>query len=465
VTQALPPRMSRALQTFIRTAKGRKSEAARTSPFRQSTMGSSADITIARVIARLNIGGPAIQAILMTEAFLRKGYRSLLLTGEVPSGEGSMEYLARDRGVVPISISTMSRRISWYDDLTALWELVRIFYREKPVVVHTHTAKAGTLGRLAAMAAGVPVRIHTFHGHVFRGYFSPFVTRLFLGVERFLARHTDCVIAISQSQKRELVDVYRIAPAEKVSVIPLGIDLGPFLGVEGRNGMLRTSLGCDAETFLVGWVGRLTPIKDPDLFLACARHLVDGSGTIRFALIGDGELREQCETKAAEPELRLTVSLTGWRQHLERIYADLDVVVLSSINEGTPVSLLEVMASGRPFVSTDVGGVRDLMIGPSKRQGEFEVFDNGILVPRNPEVMADAVAYLMENPGMRCAMGQAGRRFVRSRFSSERLADDLEFLYLSLAHSKRKVPVEAQGLGSGSSAERPECAPVGKGLP
>jgi glycosyltransferase involved in cell wall biosynthesis len=428
-------------------------------------VNSAHNLTIATVIARLNIGGSAIQAILMTDAFRQKGYRPLLLTGEVSRGEGSMEYLARDRQVVPIKIARMSRRISWHDDLASFLELVRIFSREKPAVVHTHTAKAGALGRLAAMATGVPIRVHTFHGHVFRGYFSPFITRIFLAVERFLARRTDCIIAISASQKRELVEVYRIAPAEKVAVLPLGIDLDPFLKISGHNGELRPWLGCDATTFLVGWVGRLAPIKDPELFLAAARRLLCDFGNLRFALIGDGELRQRCENQAAEAEFKGMVRVAGWRQDLHRIYPDLDVVVSSSINEGTPVSLLEAMASARPFISTDVGGVRDLMVGPARRQDGFEVFENGILVPRDAEVLARAIAYLIKNPGVRHAMGQAGRRFVAARFSCQRLADDLESLYLSLARSKLNLPLEAQRLLSGSPAERPECSPAEKGVP
>jgi glycosyltransferase involved in cell wall biosynthesis len=414
---------------------------------------SKPNLTIARVIARLNIGGPAIQAILMTEAFRQKGYRSILLTGEVPASEGSMEQMAIDRDIVPIKIGTMSRSISWYKDLNTLWQLIRILYREKPDVIHTHTAKAGTLGRLAAIATRVPVRVHTFHGHVFRGYFSPSITRIFLFVERFLARHTDCIIAVSASQKQELAQVYRIAPAEKISVIPLGFDLGPFLIVNGRVGTFRDSLACGTNTFLVGWVGRLTAIKDPDLFLHCVRHLDGRSGDLRFVLIGDGELRKHCEDQIDTAALGHTLTLAGWQQHLDRIYADVDLVVLTSINEGTPVALLEAMASGKAFVSTDVGGVRDLMAGPSIKQGGFEVFENGILAPRDGKVLAHAVAYLMDNPETRRAMGQAGRNFVKARFSSQRLADDLESLYLSLARSKENLPLEIEGLSSDNRLE------------
>src|ERR1700733_6131621 len=258
-------------------------------------MDSKPNLTIAIVIARLNIGGATSQAILMTEALRQKGYRSILLTGEVQASEGSMEYMAVDRDIIPIKIGTMSRGISWHKDLITLWQLIRVLHREKPEVIHTHTAKAGTLGRLAAIATRVPIRVHTFHGHVFRGYFSPTVTRVFLCIERFLARHTDCIIAVSDSQKQELAQLYRIAPAEKISVIPLGFDLGPFLAVDRRIGTFRNSLGCGTDTFLVGWVGRLTAIKDPGLLLQCARQLDGGSRDLRFALIGDGELRKPYE--------------------------------------------------------------------------------------------------------------------------------------------------------------------------
>jgi glycosyltransferase involved in cell wall biosynthesis len=420
------------------------------------------NFTIARVIARLNIGGPATQAILMTDAFQRKGYRALLITGEVPAGEGSMEYLALDRDVVPIKIATMSRRISWYKELVTLWELIRIFRREKPMVLHTHTAKAGTLGRLAAIVTGVPVRVHTFHGHVFRGYFSPLTTRIFLAIERFLARHTDCIIAISESQKSELAEVYRIAPAEKISVIPLGFDLDRFLGVNERVGAFRHSLGCDAKTVLVGWVGRLTAIKDPDLFLNCAHRLICDSRDQRFVFVGDGELRKHCESRINAADLGQAVKFTGWRQHLDRIYADLDLVVLTSINEGTPLSLLEAMASGKAFVSTDAGGVRDLMVGPAIEQDGFEVFKNGILVPRDTEILARAVAYLAEKPDLRGTMGLVGRSFVEDRFSSLRLADDLESLYLSLARTKRNLQVEDQPSGSGHCLESSSCSSARK---
>jgi glycosyltransferase involved in cell wall biosynthesis len=427
----------------------------------QNSMNSQSKFTIARVIARLNIGGPAIQAISMTEAFQKKGYRAILLTGQVPEGEGSMEYLAEEKGVAPIKIGALSRRISWHKDLATLWQLIQIFRRERPLVVHTHTAKAGTLGRLAAIVTRVPVRVHTFHGHVFNGYFSPAVTRSFLAIERFLARHTDCIIAISESQRQDLAYTYRVAPVEKISVVPLGFDLDSFLAVNGRAGTLRHSMGCEKDSFLVGWVGRLTAIKDPDLFLRCARDLAQSFQELRFAVIGDGELRSSCEEAVKSGDLGAKVCFTGWRQQLDRIYADLDLVVLTSINEGTPLSLLEAMASGKAFISTDVGGVRDLMAGSAQKLDGFEIFENGILVPRERDVLARAITYLLKNPEKLCSMGKSGRKFVRARFSNQRLADDLESLYVALVRSKTSVQLESQSLvQGGKSVECPSCSPA-----
>jgi glycosyltransferase involved in cell wall biosynthesis len=400
-------------------------------------LSSGRRFTIARVIARLNVGGPATQAILMTEAFQKKGHRSLLLTGELPPGEGSMEYLAEERGVQPIRINNLSRRISAAADLKSLWRLIRIFRRERPMIVHTHTAKAGTLGRLAAMITGVPVRVHTFHGHVFSGYFSPAVTRVFLAIERFLARRTDCIIAISASQRNELVETYKIAPPHKVVTIPLGFNLERFLLVDEREGSIRAAAKCGGEATLVGWIGRMTAIKDPALFVESAARIHAAMPSPQFVMVGDGELRQDCEVRIRLARLDDRVSLLGWKRDLTSVYADLDLLLLTSINEGTPLALLEAMASGKPFVATDVGGVRDLMIGTSRTEEGWERFDNGILVPRDSRRLAEAAEYLLLRPELRREMGCAGREFVRKYYSSDRLASDLEQLYVRLAQEKK----------------------------
>jgi glycosyltransferase involved in cell wall biosynthesis len=393
-------------------------------------------MTVARVIGRLNVGGPAIQAILMTAALREKGCRTLLIAGQVPPGEVSMEYLAEEQNVTPIRISKMSRKVAVLSDLQSLWMLVQIFARERPTVVHTHTAKAGTLGRIAAILTGVPVRVHTFHGHIFRGYFSPFVTRFFLAVERALARHTDRIITISDSQCRELVEVYKVAPREKMVTITLGLDLDPYLHHEGPCGTFREELGISETQPLLAWVGRLTAIKSPSSLIDCAQLLKAAGICPQFIMAGHGDLRDQCDRRIQAHGLENEVRMLGARRDLPSIYADSNFVVGTSLNEGTPVALLEAMASGKAFISTDVGGVRDLMLGPGQAIGGMKVFANGILVPCETKQIAAAIQYMLQNPALARTMGEKGREFVANRFSHARLADDLVELYAKLAKEK-----------------------------
>jgi glycosyltransferase involved in cell wall biosynthesis len=407
-------------------------------------------ISIVRIICRLNVGGPAIQAILMTEAFRTRGYDVMLVAGEVAAGEATMEYLAAAHQVETVAIPALARGLSWWKDLLSLAQLIYLLRAQRAAIVHTHTAKAGALGRLAAIVARTPIRVHTFHGHIFKGYFSPLVTRAFLAIERLLARHTDCIIAISESQRRELTETYRIAPPHKVVVVPLGVDLAPFLELQSPHGELRAELQCQPSTPVVGWVGRFTAIKAPGLFLHCVPLVTNIFPGARFVMVGGGELRTECEQHIARERLENSVALLGWRRHLPQIYADLDLVVCTSISEGTPVALLEAMASGKAIVSTDVGGVRDLMIGTPIPFEGMERFQNGILV-RDLDTLSRAIRYLLKNSERRCAMGQAGREFVRERFSQHRLADDLEHIYVSLARAKGLLPHEAPGARS----ERP----------
>jgi glycosyltransferase involved in cell wall biosynthesis len=399
-------------------------------------MNRPAPLTIARVIARLNVGGPATQAVLMTDAFRRKGYNTLLIAGEVAQGEESMEYLARDKNVQTVRLGSLSRRIAFFPDLQSLWQLIRIFRRERPTVLHTHTAKAGALGRVAAMLTCVPVRVHTFHGHVFHGYFSPWVTRLFIAIERLLASQTDCVIAISESQKHELASVYKIAPPDKIVVVPLGFQLDQFC--ENNQEVCALNLTNTGPTKPnVGWIGRMTAIKDPQLFVESAA-LTESAA--KFTMVGDGELRSACETQIAASGLDEKVSIVGWQRNLRQIYSDFDLLVLTSINEGTPLAILEAMASGKTFVATDVGGVRDLMVGAGRRENGWERFDNGILTPRNPQIIGRAIDYLLSHEQLRQNLGRIGQAFVRSRYSDERLASDLENLYLHIAAKKKCIP-------------------------
>ena len=402
---------------------------------------------IAHVIARLNVGGPAVAVIAAVDELSRRGHDVLLLCGEVPPSEANMEYLAHEQSVSLTRISRMSRRISLWKDLASFVRLCRIFRRERPQIVHTHTAKAGTLGRLAAMCMRVPVRIHVFHGHVFRGYFSPLTTKVVIAIERWLARHTDGIIALSEAQRRDLVETFRIAPAEKVSIVPLGFALERYLNA----GMSSSQTSRGQEPPLIGWVGRLTAIKDPEMFIKSAAEMRSRWPDSRYVLVGDGELRKACEESIRLLALDGHISILGWQRQLENIYSSLDMLALTSINEGTPLVMLEAMASGRPVIAVDVGGVRDLMVGSAVPHGELQVFENGILATRDANSIANAISYLLERPELRQRMGHAGREFVRDRFSRQRMVCDLEALYLQSLEAK---------LADRKSAEAAEAAKV-----
>jgi glycosyltransferase involved in cell wall biosynthesis len=380
-------------------------------------------VKILRIIARLNVGGPTLQVVLLNSELEKRGHRCLLLTGEVEFGEGDMSYVADSLGVNLKQVPCLGRRISPKRDIVALKNILRIIRRERPDVVHTHTAKAGTLGRTAAVIADVRCIVHTFHGTVFEGYFSPIKSSTFRTIEKTLASVSDHVIAISPRLKHELTSVYRIVSEAKCSVIPLGFDLDAFYG-------LRQTQSTRAR---VGWIGRLTAIKDPLNLVDIASILPE----VSFEVIGDGEMRPQVEQSVLTRDLR-NVRLAGWQRDMPSCYGNLGLVLLTSNNEGTPVALIEAMASGLAFVAPAVGGIPDLMIGPSRVEDGFDIFSNGILThDRKPETFANAVRWLLAQPGEARRMGEHGRAFVRSRYSKERLVKDVEDLYHSIFDSKR----------------------------
>ena len=387
-------------------------------------------VRVMRIIARLNVGGPAIHTVLLTEGLEDCAFHSLLVTGRHGEHEGDMSYLASDRGVTPTVIPELGRELSWRDDVIALWKLVRLMRWFRPRIVHTHTAKAGAIGRFAAIVAGVPLRVHTFHGHVFRGYFGRTKTRMFLWIERFLGAFTHRVVAISELQRDELCDLYRVIPRGRCEVIPLGFDLRSFAAAERRRGELRRELGCPAGRPLIGIVGRLVPIKNHAMFLAVARRVLDVRDAA-FVVVGDGELRAELERTAAERELSDRVHFLGWRRDLDVVYADLDVVTLTSINEGTPVTLIEGMAAARPVVATQVGGVADVV--------EHE--QTGLLVASgDADAFAREVLRLLADPALGEGFGRRGRERALRRYGSQRLVADVRRLYLDLLGSDPAAP-------------------------
>ena len=404
---------------------------------------------IVRVIARLNVGGPAKHVVWLTQGLTAPQFNSLLIAGTVPPGEEDMSYFAAESGVAPLFLPQMSREISLKDAVT-VWKLYRLFRREQPDIIHTHTAKAGTVGRLAGilyrwltprtlLGSPRPCRfVHTYHGHIFHSYYGPVKTRLFLTIEKMLARLvTDRIVVISEQQRREINEEFAVGRASQFAVVPLGLDLGVYAEWQERRETFRKELNADENDILVGIVGRLTEIKNHELFLqAAALFKQDLSGPsrrrVRFVVIGDGQLRQQLEQQAKTNGLADEVSFVGNRRDPENFYPALDIVALTSRNEGTPLTLIEAMANARPVVSTAVGGVVDLLGQPlsASNDGAFVVCERGVRVqPNNARAFAAALAQLIGDESLRREIGERSLQFVLAHYSKERLLADIKSLY------------------------------------
>lgn len=378
-----------------------------------------------RIIARLNVGGPATHVTLLNEGLTHLGIKCLLVTGMEGAREGSMKDMVTVRQLSMEIIPELGREINPRYDLVTLFKLYRLMRRWQPDIVHTHTAKAGFVGRVAARLAGVPVVLHTFHGHVFHGYFGAAKTRLFIELEKFCARMSDRLIAISPHLRQEIA-CYGIADAAKIEVIPLGLELQAMKCLPTR-GLLRTQLGLTESVGLIAAVGRLVPIKNIHLFLDAAAIAHQQNPQIRFALIGDGELRQELEAYAQKLAIDDVVIFTGWRRDLPQIYADLDAVIISSNNEGTPASLIEAMAAGCPVISTRVGGVPDIITdGQTGR----------IVPPQDAEALAKAMLSIFQSPADTRKMADLAREFALHKFNSQRLIRDIDNLYNHLLVNK-----------------------------
>jgi glycosyltransferase involved in cell wall biosynthesis len=378
---------------------------------------------VLRIIARLNIGGPAIHVVNLTAGLDPARFEQVLVVGTESPTEGSMLDHALSHGVQPVQIPEMVTDFSLKPrDLTALNKLYRLMRQEQPLIVHTHTAKAGLLGRVAARLARVPIVIHTYHGHVLQGYYSPLKNTLVRRMEQSLALLSNRLVAVSEQVKEDLVH-YGVAPAAKIEVIPLGFNLAPFLEARTQRGQLRQEYALDRRARLIGIVGRLFPIKNHRLFLDAAARVAAQEPAARFLVVGDGELRSALEQQAQALGIADRVLFTGWRRDLPRIYADLDVLVVSSDNEGTPVSAIEAMAAGCPVVATRVGGLPDFITDG----------DTGVLVPpRDLNKLATAIVYLLDNPQTAGRIAQTAQPMVRERFTVQRLLANVDQLYSQL---------------------------------
>ena len=382
---------------------------------------------VIRIVTRLNIGGVAHHVTNLMRGLDRTKYEQRLVCGLEGVGEGSMREHIQAQGVIPILISQLvgNPRLNVSDAL-AFTQIVRLLRRERPMILHTHTSKAGLLGRVAAHLTGVPIIVHTFHGLVLKGHYGALKTSGVRAVERWLARFTDRLIAVGDEDKKDLL-AYRIAPTHKIDVIPLGLELNSFINSRTRRGVLHSELGLDSATRLIGIVGRIAPIKNHRLFFDAMTHVLAHHANAHVIVAGDGELRAEMERYVRELAVTNRVSFLGWRHDLPQVYTDLDVVVISSNNEGTPVSAIEAMAAGRPVVASRVGGLPDVISDS----------ETGYLVPPgNVEQLAYAVERVLRDRETTDRLRRNARESVRHKFATERLTADIDLLYRRLLAEK-----------------------------
>ena len=384
---------------------------------------------ILRIVTRLNVGGPASYLVSLFRAMDASRYEQRLIAGREGPQEGSMWSFVEAHALAPILVPDMIGTPTLrFKDIPALHKIRGVIREFQPDIVETQTSKAGGVGRLAAFLERSPVTLHVYHGHVLSGYFDPIKSLMTRSAERLLALRTSHFVAVSQRIKTDLVR-YRIACPDAISVIEPGLELAPLLASATARGRLRHELGLASDTPLVAFVGRLAPVKNPGLFLDAAAGILTEVPDARFLIVGDGELGPEMRQRARQLGITERVIFTGWRADLPNVYADLNVLVSSSDNEGLPFTVIEAMAAGCPIVATAVGGLPDLIDDQM----------NGLLVPpRDPQDVARAVVRVIRDPAFASALSDAARRDVQLRFHPVRFAADMSALYDNLLRSVRK---------------------------
>lgn len=390
---------------------------------------------VLRIINRFNLGGPTYNAAYLTK-YLSNDFETLLVGGVKDEAEGSSEYIVRNLGIEPVIIPEMKRSLNPANDLITYRKISKLIKEFKPDIVHTHASKAGTVGRLAAIRNKVPVIVHTFHGHVFHSYFGSTKTNFFINIEQGLANQCSKIVAISDKQKEELSETFKIAEPDKFEVIPLGFDLKRFQeNVELRRAQFRSTYNLDEDEIAIAIIGRLAPVKNHKLFLNAISKVKKLNGNkIRAFIIGDGELHnellEQCEQlelsvaqNGDTNHVKADVTFTSWIKDIESAYPGLDIVAMTSLNEGTPVSLIEAQASGKSIISTNVGGIENIVV-PGKTA---TLTKNNCL-----NDFSEKLYQLVKDKELRVLYGQNGWDHVKNKFHYTRLASDMEKLYYKL---------------------------------
>ena len=393
------------------------------------------------IINRLNLGGPAFHVATLTK-YLSPEFEMLLVAGTKQDSEESSDYIVKGMGLNFVSIPEMHRSIHPIKDYIAYKKLREMIREFKPDIVHTHAAKAGALGRLAALHENVPVILHTFHGHVFHSYFSPLKTKIFLIIERFLAKKTSGIITISERQRKDLLWKYTITKASKIHMIPLGFDLSKFReNIEEKRKSFREKYFLEDDEIAIGIIGRLVPVKNHMLFLTSAKQMMSSTKKkVRVFIIGDGESRESLFRESEDLGVNYTYFPThpvkadftfcSWIKDVDIAISGLDIVAMSSYNEGTPVSLIEAQAGDKPVISTNVGGIENVVL---KNETALLVDSNNYMD------FAAQLTRLVEDDELRNRLGKNGWEFVREKFHFTRMIREVSTLYNQLlTKSKRR---------------------------
>jgi glycosyltransferase involved in cell wall biosynthesis len=394
----------------------------------------SRPIRILRIINRFNLGGPTYNVAYLSK-FISEEFETLLVGGAKDESEESSDFIVHNLGLEPVIIEEMQREIDLKNDFAAYQKIKKIIREFKPDIVHTHASKAGTIGRLAASSCGVPIIVHTFHGHVFHSYFGKLKTTFYKNIERYLATKSTAIIAISEKQKDELTRIHRICNANKVVVIPLGFDLRKFqIGQEEKRKTFRNNYHVSDDELVIAIIGRLVSIKNHAMFLEGIKMLSGKtSQKIRAFIIGDGEDRMIIESKATalnipytdatKSDAKTLLTFTSWIKDIDVALAGSDIVTLTSFNEGTPVSLIEAQAANKPIVSTNVGGIENVVLP-----------DVTALLCENNNVtqFVQQLLKITENKELRLKMAEQGWNHVRDKFHFSRLVSDMEEMYKKL---------------------------------
>ena len=392
---------------------------------------------ILRIINRFNLGGPTYNVAYLSK-YLSPEFETLLIGGEKDESEESSNHILQNLGLEPIIISEMKREIDLVNDYKAYLKIKKIIQEFKPDIVHTHASKAGTIGRLAAKSCNVPVIVHTFNGHVFHSYFGKIKTALYKNIERYLAKKTSCIVAISEKQKYELSDSYRICDPSKISIVRLGFDLSKFQeNVEQKRKAFREKYAVDSDELVVSIIGRLVPIKNHRLFVESIAYVKKHSAKkVRAFIIGDGEERKNIEAMILENGLsfcdsllkqeRADISFTSWSKEIDVVCAGSDIITLTSFNEGTPVSLIEAQAANKPIVSTQVGGIENVVTPHTALLSDID----------DKEAFYVNLLTLVSNDELRNKMGTGGWENVKERFHYTALVNNMKELYHKLLLQK-----------------------------